>query len=291
MAFTGRSVRVIGPLLQFTLPHHPLSRLVGGIGRIRHPWVSQPLIRWFCRRYGVALGEAKGNRPSDYPSFNAFFTRELRPECRPVCPTDGSIACPADGTLSGFGSLEGPGLIPAKGQSLDAASLLGGSPDEAEPFQGGMFLTVYLAPPDYHRVHMPVNGTLEEMVHVPGRIFSVSPATTETIPRLFTRNERVVARFRTPSGPMALVLIGAMLVASIQTRWHGVVTPPSHRRVRRWTYPDPGSSAPFFRKGEEVARFNLGSTVITLFPEGAFRWDAELVEGQSVRMGQCLGAE
>ncbi|HKK13511.1 MAG TPA: archaetidylserine decarboxylase [Gammaproteobacteria bacterium] len=274
---------------QYPLPHHALSRLVGLATRSRRSWVRGPLIRWFVRRYGVDLGEAAEPDPAAYADFQAFFTRALRPGARPVCGQEDGIACPADGTLSQLGTLEGGRLVQAKGRTFGAAALLGGSEERAAPFRDGAFATVYLAPRDYHRVHMPVAGTLREMVHVPGRAFSVNPATTAHVPGLFARNERVAAIFDTAAGPMAVVLVGAMLVATIDTRWAGTVTPPAGRRVQRWAYPEGGSTAVVLGRGEEMGRFNLGSTAIVLFARERAAWDAGLTPGQPVRMGQCLG--
>jgi phosphatidylserine decarboxylase len=274
---------------QYPLPHHALSRLVGVATRSRRPWIRQPLIHWFVRRYAVDLGEAAQPDPDAYPDFQAFFTRALRPEARPVCDRADGIACPADGTLSQLGRLDGERILQAKGRHFDADELLGGAAARAAPFRDGAFATVYLAPRDYHRVHMPVAGTLREMVHVPGRVFSVNPATTAHVPRLFARNERVVAIFDTAAGPMAVVLVGAMLVATVATRWAGTVTPPRGRRVRRWDYPASGEGSVSLARGEELGAFNLGSTVIVLFGREQAQWAPGLTPGESLAMGQCLG--
>ncbi|MEF8793720.1 MAG: archaetidylserine decarboxylase [Thiohalorhabdus sp.] len=235
------------------------------------------------------MAESAEADPDAFPDFQAFFTRALRPGARPLCPDDNGIACPADGTLSQFGRIPDDRLIQAKGRSFGATELVGGSPERAAPFKNGEFATIYLAPPDYHRVHMPVSGTLREMVHVPGRAFSVNPATTSHIPGLFARNERVVALFDTDSGPLAVVLVGAMLVATIETAWAGTITPPSGRRVRAWSYPGEETEAVRLNQGEELGRFNLGSTVILMFPRGEANWDPNLRPTDHVRMGQCLG--
>jgi len=275
--------------LQLVLPHHGLSRLAGRFADARHPGLVRVLIRGFNRVFGVDWTEAAVSDPDDYPTLNALFTRSLRSGARPVCPRPNGTACPADGTLSGFGHLAGNELVQAKDRKLDVTSLLGGDPERAKAFRDGSYLTVYLAPPDYHRVHMPVTGTLTEMVHVPGRIFSVGPATAEAVSGLLARNERVVALFRTQAGPMALILVGAMLVASIQVRWHGTVTPAGKGGIRHWSYPRSGRDTWTLQRGQEVGRFRLGSTVIALFPAATIRWDPELAEGQHIRMGECLG--
>lgn len=279
----------LGAWAQYPLPHHALSRLLGLATRGRHPWVRRPLIHWFLRRYGVDMAEAAEPDPEAYPDFQAFFTRPLRPGARPLCPEPDSIASPADGALSEFGHLSKGRSMRAKDAAFQVPELLGGMADRAAPFAGGSFLTVYLAPRDYHRVHMPVEGTLREMVHIPGRAFSVNPATTAHVPNLFARNERVVARFDTEAGPMAVVLVGAMLVATIGTVWAGTVTPPTRREIRHWNYPAAGEGAVRLAKGEEMGWFNLGSTVIVLFGPDRARWREGLSPGQRVLTGSCLG--
>ncbi len=291
MAFSAfYHLRQMAPWLQYALPHQALSRGMGKLAHLRRPWFSQPLIRWFCWRHKIDLEEAKASRLSDYPNFNAFFTRTLRPGARPICPEPEGIASPADGTLLQFGRLEGFDLLQAKRQSLDLVSLLGGSPERVEPFRNAAYLTVYLAPPDYHRIHMPISGHLSEMIHIPGRLFSVGPATAASIPDVFTRNERLVTLFQTENGPFALILIGAMLVGSIQVRWHGTVMPSGARRIHYWSYPDAQDGGTWaFQKGNEVGSFNLGSTVIVLFSGKGLHWHRALQPGQKLHMGQCLG--
>ncbi len=282
-------VRRLAAWSQYPLPHHLLSRLTGWVTGQTRPWIRGPLIRWFVRRYGVDLTEAAEPDLAAYPTFQDFFTRPLREGTRPVCPEPSGVACPVDGTLSQVGTLPPGAAIRAKGSDHDPTALLGGFAREAEPFYNGQALTVYLAPRDYHRVHMPVAGSLRAMAHVPGRAFSVGPATTAHIPGLFTRNERVILHFNTAAGPMAVVLVGAMLVATIATAWSGTVTPPRGRRIRRWSYPESGTGAVRLDKGAELGRFNLGSTVIVLFGPGRIRWQDDLGPGQAVTVGQCLG--
>jgi phosphatidylserine decarboxylase len=276
---------------QYPVPHHLVSRLVGLATRRRHPWIRRPLTHWFIRRYGVDLDEAREPDPEAYADFQHFFTRELKAGARPLCPGKDTIACPADGTLSELGSLEADATLRAKGAGFGLEALLGGSPERAAPFQGGRFATVYLSPRDYHRVHMPAAGRLREMVHIPGRAFSVNPLTTAHVPGLFARNERVVALFDTGTGPMAVVLVGAMLVATIGTAWAGTVTPPRGRRIRTWQYPAGNAGEVALAKGAEMGWFNLGSTAIVLFGPDQVEWDPGLAPGQAVRMGQCLGRE
>ncbi|MFN3918670.1 MAG: archaetidylserine decarboxylase [Methylohalobius sp.] len=267
--------------LQYLLPQHTLSRLVGKIARCRIGWLKDALILWFARCYQVDLTEAEIENPKAYPCLDAFFTRALKPGARPLPQDPEFIVCPADGTISQLGSLTGEWLIQAKGRDYSAAALLGDAA-LAEPFVDGEFATIYLSPRDYHRVHMPYPGTLKEMLHIPGRLFSVSESTAEEVENLFARNERVVCLFDTDLGPMAIVLVGALLVAGIETVWHGLVTPPSGRQIRRWHY-----DGMRLARGEELGRFHLGSTVILLFPPARLSWCAQA--GQGIRLGQALG--
>jgi len=221
-----------------------------------------------------------------YKSFNDFFTRELKPDVRPLTTERNAIACPADGVVSQAGNITNGDIFQAKGKSYTATDLLGGSAERAEPFNNGVFATIYLSPKDYHRLHMPMTGTLREMVHIPGRLFSVNTATTNSVPGLFARNERVAALFDTEAGPMALVLVGAIFVSSIETIWHGVVTPPSITSVQSWHYQD---HAPVLKIGEEMGRFNMGSTIIVLFGKDKAHWDNEFTADRSVRLGERVG--
>lgn len=270
----------------YPLPHHLLSRLMLRLTRLRSPALVPPAIRLFVRRFGVDLSEAREPDPGAYPHFNAFFTRGLLQGVRPVDGAEGTIVSPADGTVSQLGQVEDRRIFQAKGREYDLVELLGGDPDRAAPFAGGEFITIYLSPRDYHRVHMPFAGQLRQMVHVPGRLFSVAPHTVRAIPRLFARNERVACLFDTDLGPMALVLVGAIFVASIETTWAGVVTPPRGRRVTWTDYGD--GSPPRLAKGEEMGRFNMGSTVILLLPANRIRWGNALAAQTPVRMGQAL---
>jgi len=267
------------------LPHHPLSRCAGALARSRRAAVKGPMIALFRRAYGVDLAEAAEPDSRRYPSFHAFFTRALAPGARPIAPGQGEIACPIDGALSAFGAIGGDALLQAKGREVGLTDLLGGSPERAAPFEGGAFATLYLAPRDYHRVHMPLAGRLVETVHVPGRLFAVNRSSVRAVPRLFARNERVAALFETAAGPMAVVLVGALLVGSIETVWSGRVTPPRGREVRAWV-PDAEIR---LAKGEEMGRFAMGSTVIVLFGPGRVHWDPELAPARAVRMGDRIG--
>lgn len=272
--------------LSYVLPHRLLSGLARRLAYSTHPRTKQWLIDTVTRRFGVDLSEAAQPDPTAYPSFNAFFTRALREDARSVAPDAGRIACPVDGRVSQAGDIAGDRIFQAKGRDYSLQELVGGDPALAARFAGGKFATLYLSPRDYHRIHMPLDGTLTETVYVPGRLFSVAPHTVNTVPRVFARNERLVAVFETAAGPMAMVLVGALFVACIETVWAGVVTPPHGRRVRRQDY---RSTPVALARGAEMGRFNMGSTVILLFAENAMRLDATLREGQPVRLGQRLG--
>ena len=274
-------------LPQYLLPQHLLSAAMERLTRSRCRWLKDAAIRWFSRHFRIDLAEALYRSPGAYPDFNAFFTRPLRAGARPVDLSAGAITAPVDAAVSQAGRLDGGRLLQAKGRTFGADSLLGGGAGCAEAFRGGDFATLYLSPRDYHRIHMPLAGTLLEMVYVPGRLFSVNPATTRVVPALFARNERVVARFATEAGPMALVLVGAVFVGSIETVWHGVVTSPRGHSVRRWNYADEPIR---LEKGEELGRFNMGSTVIVLFGPGAVAWAEGVNPGARVRMGARIGS-
>ncbi|MFM8330445.1 MAG: archaetidylserine decarboxylase [Candidatus Methylumidiphilus sp.] len=273
-------------LLQHALPHHALSRAMHRLARCENRLWKNAFIRAIVRLYGVNLAEAQQPDPEAYASFNAFFTRALKPEARPLCAEAGALLCPADGAISQIGDIRAGRMIQAKGKEFSAAELLGGDAERALPFANGKFATVYLSPRDYHRLHMPLAGTLKEMVLVPGRLFSVNAATADSVENLFARNERVVALFDTQAGPMALVLVGAIFVASIETVWHGEVTPPAGQDVRVWNY---SGDVPVLEKGAEMGRFNMGSTIIVLLGENAVQWDEVLQAGSAVKMGQKLG--
>lgn len=276
-------------LLLSLVPQRGLTRLVYRLARVRTPWFKDWLIGHFSRWFRVNQAEALETNLRAYPDFNAFFTRALQPAARPLATGERILCSPVDGAVSQIGLANADTLLQAKGQHFSLAALLGGDVERARPFQDGAFATLYLSPRDYHRIHMPLAGRLREMVHIPGRLFSVSPWTAERIPELFARNERVVTVFETAAGPMALVLVGATNVASIETVWAGPVTPPLGVIPRRWDYPPHGDAAIQLAKGAEMGRFNLGSTVIVLFGRGAVRWEPEIRSGAALRMGQRLG--
>lgn len=271
---------------QYLLPQHLLSRLLGAVARCGWRPLKDPLIRAFARRYDVDLDEARFRSAGAYPDFRSFFTRELRPGARPVAAGPGAVASPVDGRVFQVGTAGPSEPLRAKGGRFDLVRLLGGSAAAAEPFLGGSFATLYLSPRDYHRIHLPLAGTLREMTLVPGRLFSVNARTARVVPDLFARNERVVTRFDTEVGPLALVMVGALVVGSVETPWHGVVTPPRGSRVATWSYPE---GQVVLARGQEVGRFHVGSTVIVLFGPDRVRWAEGLVPGAPVRMGQAIG--
>ena len=273
-------------LPQYILPHHVLSRMMSKLTHCENKAWKTLFIKQIIRHYGVNMDEAQEPDINAYKSFNHFFTRTLKPGVRPLTTEANAVACPADGAVSQAGAITDGEIFQAKGKSYTATDLLGGSAERAEPFNNGVFTTIYLSPKDYHRLHMPLTGTLREMVHVPGRLFSVNTATTNSVPGLFARNERVVALFDTEVGPMALVLVGAIFVSSIETVWHGVVTPPSICSVQSWDYQE---NAPTLKIGEEMGRFNMGSTIIVLFGNNKVQWDSGFKASKTVKLGELIG--
>jgi phosphatidylserine decarboxylase len=276
-------------LPQYLLPQRLLTRLIYRLSRVRTPWFKDFLIRHFIAHFQVDLSEVAEPDPQRYPDFNHFFIRALRAEARPLAAGENTPCCPVDGTVSQVGSITDDTLLQAKGRTFSLTQLLGGEEARALPFRDGCFITLYLSPRDYHRIHLPLRGRLQEMIHIPGTLFSVSPLTTRVVPKLFTRNERVVTLFATAAGPMAMVLVGAIHVAAIETVWAGAITPPLGKTIRHWRYPTTGSAAITLDRGAEMGRFNMGSTVIVLFARNAIRWNPVIYPGASVRMGQKLG--
>lgn len=269
---------------QYFLPQHALSRLVGKTAECRWPWFKNLFIHWFIRRYQVNMQEAIEPNPKNYPNFNSFFVRALRAEARPLATNAEHIICPVDGCISQIGIIQEHTLLQAKGHSYSLSALLGGNPEKTALFHNGNFATLYLAPKDYHRVHMPFTGQLTEMLHIPGRLFSVNPLTTDYVPNLFARNERVVCLFDTKIGPMAVILVGAMIVASIETVWAGTITPPTGRDIQHWDYRN--NELIELPRGAELGRFKLGSTVIVLFGANQIQWLSQFQAETPMRMGQ-----
>ncbi|MDX1381173.1 MAG: archaetidylserine decarboxylase [Xanthomonadales bacterium] len=271
--------------LQYPLPHHLLSRLVHAFMRIRLAPVKNAQIAIVGGLAGVDWSESRHQDYADFATFNAFFTRELADGARPLDPDPNAFVSPSDGRISECGRITNDRILQAKGHHYSIRALLANDPAAAE-FNNGFFHTIYLSPRDYHRVHMPLTGTLQRMIHVPGRVFSVSPATVRQVPNLFARNERVVSLFETAHGPMALVLVGAMLVSSMETVWAGQVTPPRARKVTRGDW---SRRSITLQRGQEMGRFNMGSTVILLLPAGAVSSLENFEFGDPVLMGQKLG--
>ncbi|MDH5394700.1 MAG: archaetidylserine decarboxylase [Gammaproteobacteria bacterium] len=253
-------------------------------------WLLKLLLPLFISRFKVNMDEAKDPDWRNYASFNYFFTRELKEDARKICSGKKSLACPVDGAISQMGKINNDLIFQAKGHAYSLTQLLGDREDLAEAFKNGQFNTIYLSPKDYHRIHMPIEGTLKEMIHVPGELFSVNPTTVENVPALFARNERVICLFDTAAGPMAMILVGAIFVASIETVWHGVVTPPTGKSIQTWTYDDEGmNKSVTLAKGEEMGRFNMGSTVILLYPENVMEWEKDVCAERVVKLGEKIG--
>ena len=276
-------------ILLSLLPQHPLSRVVQWSSRCQCFPLRKSVTRWFVRHYHVDMSEAVERDSNAYPDFNSFFTRALRPEARPLVQDAGQICCPNDGTMSQLGDIQGDQVFQAKEHNYSLVELLGGSEERARPFVDGRFATMYLSPGDYHRVHMPLSGRLIEMTYIPGRLFSVAPDYTESIPRLFARNERVACIFQTEAGPMTVVLVGAIFVGSIETVWAGEITPPRSKRIKVVSYTK-GENVIQLERGEEMGRFNMGgSTIIVLFGSGCVEWQTGLVAETRIQFGQLLG--
>ena len=271
-------------LHQYLLPKQALTAFAGWIARTQGGRLSPHLIRWFVRRYGVNMDEAHNPDLASYASFNEFFTRALSENARPMADSD--FVCPVDGTISQCGTIEHDQIFQAKGHRYSTTALVGGDSALAAQFDHGSFATLYLSPRDYHRIHMPCEGRLIRMIYVPGSLFSVNPVTALGVPGLFARNERVVCVFESAHGPFVLVLVGATIVGSMSTVWHGVVNPPRGGTVREWHYRDQNF---VLKKGEEMGRFLLGSTVVLLFPRGVIEFNPEWTAARAIRMGEAMG--
>jgi phosphatidylserine decarboxylase len=271
-------------LIQHLIPKHALTAFAGWCANATwSPWVRN-VIPWFIGRYNVNMAEAAEPDHRQYRTFNEFFTRALKPDARPLA--DAPWVCPVDGAISQIGPIEQDQIFQAKGHHYSTQALVGGDAALAAQFQDGHFATIYLSPRDYHRIHMPCAGTLRRMVHVPGELFSVNPATARGVPGLFARNERVVCVFDTAHGPFALVLVGATIVGSMATAWHGVVNPPRPGTVREWRYDDDAVS---LAQGAEMGRFLLGSTVVMLWPKDTLQFVPDWQAERPVRLGEAMG--
>ena len=271
-------------LPQYLSPKQALTTLAGKFAGARAGGVTTSFIRWFVGRYGVDMAEAVNPDIAGYATFNEFFTRPLRAGARPLAVAD--FICPVDGAISQFGAIERDQIFQAKGHHYLTAALVGGDRDLAARFENGSFATLYLSPRDYHRIHMPCDGRLTRMIHVPGALFSVNPVTARGVPGLFARNERVVCVFDSAHGPFVLALVGATIVGSMATVWHGVVNPPRPGHLREWNYSD---RQLHFRQGDEMGRFLLGSTVVMLFPQGVVHFNPGWAPARPVRLGEAMG--
>ena len=271
-------------LPQYFFPKQALTVFAGWVAGRERGWVTTEIIRRFVAKYQVNMAEALDPDIASYPTFNAFFTRALKPGARPLADAD--LVCPVDGAISQFGVIDKDQIFQAKGHHYSTTAVLGGDSALAAQFDGGHFATIYLSPKDYHRIHMPCDGTLRRMIYVPGDLFSVNPITARGVPGLFARNERVVCIFDSPLGTFALFLVGATIVGSMATPWAGVINPPRSGTVREWTYPAGQVS---LKQGDEMGRFLLGSTVVMLFPKGPLQFNPAWVAGRGVRLGEAMG--
>ncbi|MGZ3181715.1 MAG: archaetidylserine decarboxylase [Telluria sp.] len=273
-------------LPQYLLPKRALTQLAGRVAGAKGGPSTTRLIRWFVAKYGVNMAEAQNPDIASYASFNEFFTRPLKDGARPLADAD--FVCPVDGAISQFGEIKDHQIFQAKGHAFTTTALVGGDARLAARYQHGSFANLYLSPKDYHRIHMPCDGTLTRMIYVPGDLFSVNPTTARGIPGLFARNERVVCVFESAQhGTFIMVLVGATIVGSMATVWHGVVNPPRLGELREWTYP---AGEVVLRKGDEMGRFLLGSTVVMLFEPGAVRFNEKWAPQGAVRLGELMGA-
>lgn len=273
-------------LPQYLIPKQALTLLAGKLASKQAGALTTRVIRWFVGRYGVDMNEAANPDIAAYASFNEFFTRPLKAGARPLAEAD--FLSPVDGAISQFGAIERDQIFQAKGHRYSTTALLGGDRELAARFENGSFATLYLSPRDYHRIHMPCDGTLTRMIYVPGALFSVNPTTARGVPGLFARNERVVCVFETASGPFVLTLVGATIVGSMATVWHGTVNPPRPGVVREWRYD--GNNAIKLKKGEEMGRFLLGSTVVMLFPKNTLAFNPDWAPARAIRMGEAMGS-
>ncbi len=275
-------------LPQYLLPKQALTSFAGWVAGRERGGTTTWIVRRFVAKYGVDMAEALDPDIASYKSFNAFFTRALRPGARPLAQAD--LICPVDGAISQFGAIEGEQILQAKGHRYTTTALVGGDTALAARFAHGSFATLYLSPRDYHRIHMPCDGRLLRMIHVPGELFSVNPATARGVPGLFARNERVVCVFESARGPFVLTLVGATIVGSMETVWHGVVNGPRVKQVREWRYDDDNTPPVVLRQGEEMGRFLLGSTVVLLFPAPPLRFNPDWAPARAVRLGEAMAS-
>ena len=278
-------------LPQYLLPKQALTQFAGLVASRQRGRVTTEIIRRFVAKYQVNMEEALEPDIASYLSFNDFFTRALKPGARPLASAE--LICPVDGAISQFGPINNDQIVQAKGHRYSTAALVGGDKALAAQYHDGSFATIYLSPKDYHRIHMPCDGRLTRMIYVPGDLFSVNPVTARGVPGLFARNERVVCVFESAHGPFVLALVGATIVGSMATVWHGVVNPPRGKVVREWLYPSSPArpeDAIFLKQGDEMGRFLLGSTVVMLFPKGPLRFNTDWAPGRAVRLGEAMAS-
>ena len=269
-------------LPQYLLPKQALTALAGRVASARGGWLTTRLIAWFVKRYNVNMAEAADPDVASYATFNAFFTRALKDGARPLA--NAPLICPVDGAISQFGPMQKDQIFQAKGHHYSSTALVGGDAALAARFDDGSFATLYLSPRDYHRIHMPCDGRLSRMIYVPGELFSVNPTTARGVPGLFARNERVVCVFESARGPFVLVLVGATIVGSMATVWHGVVNPPRAGELREWRY----EMDITLKQGDEMGRFLLGSTVVMLFPKGPLAFNPAWAPGRAIQLGEAM---
>lgn len=276
------------PLIQYLIPQHILSRLCAKIANMEFIWLKNLIIDAYIKCYKISMQEAMESDPHNYKTFNDFFTRALKPGSRPIETSNDSIISPVDGKIAQIGVSGPEQFIQAKGYHFTVQHLLGDI-DCAKIFADGNFATIYLAPNDYHRIHMPITGTLKQSIYIPGRLFSVSPSSVNCISNVLTRNERLVTIFDTDIGPLAIILVGAIVVASIETVWGGAIIPNKLHNIQAWSYDNPADAPIILPKGAELGRFKLGSTVIMLSVRDAILWNKHLIPNANVQMGQLLG--
>ena len=275
-------------LPQYLIPKQALTAFAGYVAGRKRGWVTTEIIRRFVAKYQVNMDEALNSDIASYLTFNDFFTRALKPGARPLA--DAELVCPVDGAISQFGAIEHDQIFQAKGHRYSTTALVGGDAALAAQYQNGSFATLYLSPKDYHRIHMPCDGRLSRMIHGPGELFSVNPITARGVPGLFARNERVVCAFESSRGPFVLILVGATIVGSMATVWHGVVNSQRRTAVREWHYPEASKPDVALKRGEEMGRFLLGSTVVMLFPKGPLRFNPDWAAGRSIRLGEVMAS-
>lgn len=281
MSFTDQ----LKVLSQYLFPQHGVSIAAGKLAEVKISWIKNQFIRQFAKAYGIDMSNAIEPELTKYPTFNAFFTRAIDLKSRPIDSKTNAMCSPVDGAISQFGEITQGRIVQAKKHHYTTSELLGGDEDKAAQFNEGQFCTIYLAPKDYHRIHMPCDGKLTAMTHVPGKLFSVNPLTANNVPNLFARNERVISYFDTEFGPLAMVAVGATIVGSVETVWHGTVTPPSSKIIQSWDYSDKPVT---IKKGDEMGRFKLGSTVILLMQKSNWQWPESIQPGTDIRLGSQL---